>query len=418
MEDFLEILKRKPAHEDGTEELRIVPLNADAERPGQCVSRTASSSSSQGTMGTAVSAVVLEAHRKDHPACAGITDAENDVLAVGHENAAHSDDGLDTALSTSGRLHDGVEACDRNGGAGSNGSWSWNRADGDWGYYSDDTGALESGLLSRAGQGLSIELRDVQFSYEEARPILRGVSFTVAPGESVAIVGPSGSGKSTILKHLTLLHQPTSGTILVNGQDITTLTYASLRQHIAVVPQDTVLLNDTILENIRYGRPDASDKEVRAASQLAQLDAAMERMPEGYKTAVGERGLKLSGGEKQRVAIARAFLRSPLLLICDEATSALDTAMEQGILRSLAELARGRTSVFVAHRLSTVMNCDKIVVLMDGVVAEMGTHEELMDNGGVYAAMWAIQAGKEDLRESLELWQAAERGAEKRAVSV
>ena len=232
--------------------------------------------------------------------------------------------------------------------------------------------------------------------------ILRDVSLSVAPGESVAIVGPSGSGKSTVLKLLARLYRADSGHITICGQDIGALRAESLRSRLAVVPQDTVLFNDTILENIRYGRLDATDGEVRQAARLAQLDTAIGRMPEDFDTAVGERGLKLSGGEKQRVAIARAFLRDPLLLVCDEATSALDTATEQGILESLDALARGRTSVFVAHRLSTVKGCDKIVVLSEGAVVEVGTHAELMAAAGVYADMWAMQAGEDAQRLELE----------------
>jgi ATP-binding cassette, subfamily B, heavy metal transporter len=221
--------------------------------------------------------------------------------------------------------------------------------------------------------------------------VLKNLSFQVEAGQRVAIVGPSGSGKSTILKLLARLYRPSNGVIKVAGQAINDLKQSSLRKHLAVVPQDTVLFNDSILENIRYGRLEASDEEVKAAAALAHLDQAIARMPDGYGTAVGERGLKLSGGEKQRVAIARAFLRDPELLICDEATSALDTATEQGIMESLNELAEGRTGVFVAHRLSTVMGCDKIIVMAEGAVVEEGTHADLMACGGVYRDMWDMQ---------------------------
>jgi ABC-type multidrug transport system fused ATPase/permease subunit len=424
MEDFLDILRRKPAHEDGTVDLQIVPIDTRAVRPQQLVLRPPTNSShtvshDEGAVPPSEQDVVHEeiVHEESISKMRRVdSTAKGDPVEKQNPEAAHRKNGAVTAPSTSGRVDSwavfgGADSSKGARSSTSNGdkdSWSWNGTDGEWGSYPDDWEASESRLLSLAGQGLSIEFTDVHFSYTEERAILHGVSFTAAPGESVAIVGPSGSGKSTILKLLTLLHRPSSGTILINSQDVTTLTRASLRQHVAAVPQDTVLLNDTILENIRYGRRGASDIEVRAASRLAQLDTAIERMPEGYKTAVGERGLKLSGGEKQRVAIARAFLRAPLLLVCDEATSALDTAMEQGILRSLQELAKGRTSVFVAHRLSTVMNCDKIIVLANGVVAETGTHEELMASGGVYAAMWAMQAGKEEVGDPLQMWEGAE----------
>lgn len=237
--------------------------------------------------------------------------------------------------------------------------------------------------------------------------ILTDLSFSVAPGQRVAIVGSSGSGKSSTLKLIAALYAANSGSISIAGQDIRTLKQASLRQHLAVVPQETVLMNDSIMENIRYGRLDASDEDVRKAAQLAHLHTAIQRMPDGFDTMVGERGLKLSGGEKQRVAIARAFLRDPLLLVCDEATSALDSASEHAIMKSLDELAQGRTSIFVAHRLSTVMNCDVIFVMSEGQLVEQGTHRELMGCGGVYADMWEMQIGEEKNRHDMEKWRAA-----------
>eukprot|EP00892_Ulva_mutabilis_P005128 jgi/Ulvmu1/2988/UM015_0028.1 len=254
-------------------------------------------------------------------------------------------------------------------------------------------------------RGLSVEFKGVDFAYTEDRLILKSLSFSVAAGQRVAIVGPSGSGKSSTLKLIAALYAASGGCINIAGQDIRGLRQASLRQHLAVVPQETVLMNDTILENIRYGRLEASDEEVRAAAQLAHLDAAIQRMPDGFDTVVGERGLKLSGGEKQRVAIARAFLRNPLLLVCDEATSALDSGSEQAIMRSLDELAQGRTSIFVAHRLSTVMNCDKIFVMAEGQLVEQGSHQELMACGGVYADMWEMQVGEEQVRQDMVKWR-------------
>eukprot|EP00873_Tetraselmis_striata_P021767 jgi/Tetstr1/442031/TSEL_030212.t1 len=238
--------------------------------------------------------------------------------------------------------------------------------------------------------GLSVQLDDVHFGYRD-RKVLNGVSFTVDAGQSVAIVGPSGSGKSTILKLILRLYDTDSGSIFVDGVDVCNLRLASMREAMAVVPQDTVLFNDTIYHNIEYGRPGATEAEVLEAASMAKLDSTIANMPDGYETLVGERGLKLSGGEKQRVAIARAFLRAPRLLICDESTSALDTNTESGILASLSELAVGRTSVFVAHRLSTIRHCDKIVVMRDGRVIEEGSHDELLRRGAVYHGMWQAQ---------------------------
>lgn len=240
-------------------------------------------------------------------------------------------------------------------------------------------------------EGLAVNLQDVKFGYTAEREVLKGASLRVNPGESVAVVGPSGSGKSTILKLVTRLYDVREGQVLINGVDVRDVKQDKLRAAVAVVPQDTVLFNDTILENIRYGFPEATDDQVIEAAKAARLHQAVMRMPKKYETEVGERGLKLSGGEKQRVAIARAFLRSPRLLICDEATSALDSGTERAIMASLNDLAKGRSCIYVAHRLSTIKNCDRIVVLSEGHVAEEGRHDELMALGGIYREIWDMQ---------------------------
>jgi len=249
--------------------------------------------------------------------------------------------------------------------------------------------------LAAAGQGAKVRANNLRFSYTSSREVLLGVNLQANPGESIALVGASGSGKSTIVKLLLRLYDPDSGTLFLDDQDIRTLTQDSLRSAVAVVPQDTVLFNDTIMHNIAYGRPNATQEQIIQAAKQARLHDAVLRMPEGYQTMVGERGLKLSGGEKQRVAIARAFLKSPRLLICDEATSALDSGTEAAILKSLKELAAGRTCVFVAHRLSTIMHCDRILVMDAGIVVEEGTHQELVATGGRYAHMWALQESED-----------------------
>jgi len=218
----------------------------------------------------------------------------------------------------------------------------------------------------------------------------------VPPGHKVAIVGPSGAGKSTVSRLLFRFYDVTNGRILIDGQDIREVTQASLRAAIGIVPQDTVLFNDTIGYNIAYGRPGASQAEVEHAARLAQVHEFVLRLPEGYDTRVGERGLKLSGGEKQRVAIARTILKDPRILILDEATSALDTRTEQEIGTALAAAARHRTTLVIAHRLSTVVDADEILVLVDGRVAERGTHAALLAAQGAYARMWALQAMETD----------------------
>ncbi|AEV37176.1 ABC transporter, ATP-binding/permease protein [Pseudovibrio sp. FO-BEG1] len=237
----------------------------------------------------------------------------------------------------------------------------------------------------------TIKFEDVHFHYDEERPILKGVNFEVPAGSTIAIVGPSGAGKSTISRLLFRFYDVTSGRITIDGKDVREVTQKSLRDHIGMVPQDTVLFNDNIAYNIRYGRVNATDEEVKEAAKLAQIDHFIEALPHGYDSEVGERGLKLSGGEKQRVAIARTILKSPPILILDEATSALDTHTEQEIQSALDVVSKDRTTLVIAHRLSTVVNADQILVLKAGEAVEQGTHAELMANDGLYASMWSRQ---------------------------
>jgi ATP-binding cassette, subfamily B, heavy metal transporter len=239
--------------------------------------------------------------------------------------------------------------------------------------------------------GGRIEFRHVAFGYDPRRPILKDLSFTVEPGRTLAIVGPSGAGKSTISRLLFRFYDPTAGEILIDGQNIAEVTQASLRDALGVVPQDTVLFNDSLEYNIAYGRPGASEAEVRDAARLARLSDLVARLPDGFATRVGERGLKLSGGEKQRVAIARAILKQPAIMLFDEATSALDSHTEREIQASLAEVSEDRTALVIAHRLSTVIDADEILVLDEGRAVERGRHGELLARGGRYAAMWARQ---------------------------
>ncbi|MGF1594546.1 MAG: ABCB family ABC transporter ATP-binding protein/permease [Kiloniellaceae bacterium] len=243
---------------------------------------------------------------------------------------------------------------------------------------------------------------NVSFGYDPRRPILKDVSFTVRAGNTVAIVGPSGAGKSTISRILFRFYDVLGGAVRIDGQDIREVTQASLRAAIGIVPQDTVLFNDTIGYNIRYGRPEASDGEMMEAARLAQIDDFVRSLPDGYDTTVGERGLKLSGGEKQRVAIARTILKGPKILLFDEATSALDTKTEREIQKSLREVSRDRTTLVIAHRLSTVVEADEILVLEQGRIVERGRHEALLGRGGIYAQMWARQqAAVDELAEKV-----------------
>jgi ATP-binding cassette subfamily B protein len=231
----------------------------------------------------------------------------------------------------------------------------------------------------------------LSFAYQAERPILKNVSFEIEAGQKVAVVGASGAGKSTLVKMLFRFYDPCSGKVSIDGQDITSVSQHSLRETIGIVPQDTVLFNDTIFENIRYGRPSASDQEVDEVIRLAHLQAFIDELPKGRDTLVGERGLKLSGGEKQRVAIARTLLKKPPILVFDEATSSLDSQSEQIIMEAIRDVSAQHTSLMIAHRLSTVVDADKIVVLDHGQVVEQGSHQQLLVQGGYYAKLWAIQ---------------------------
>ena len=244
--------------------------------------------------------------------------------------------------------------------------------------------------------GPEVRFDNVSFHYDERRPILKDISFVIPAGTITAVVGQSGAGKSTLARLLFRFYDVQSGALLLDGQDIRRVTQASLRQAIGIVPQDTVLFNDTIAYNIAYGDPLASTEDVHAAARAAQMENFIEHLPDGYDTQVGERGLKLSGGEKQRVAIARTLLKKPAMLIFDEATSALDSRTERALQQELLGLARNRTTLIIAHRLSTIVHADQILVMEHGRIVERGTHVKLVAALGVYAQMWELQRRQAD----------------------
>jgi ATP-binding cassette subfamily B protein len=247
-----------------------------------------------------------------------------------------------------------------------------------------------------------VALHNVKFHYQPDRPILHDISLEIPAGHKVAVVGSSGAGKSTLARLLFRFYDVTGGTITIDGQDIRDVTLASLRAAIGIVPQDTVLFNDTIGYNIHYGQPDASEGEIQRAARLANLHDFIAALPQGYGTVVGERGLKLSGGEKQRIAIARTILKDPPILILDEATSQLDSKSEQAIQSALKEVAANRTTLVIAHRLSTVIDADQILVLEHGRITERGAHRELLAAKGHYAEMWALQQEQRELEKEAE----------------
>jgi len=263
-----------------------------------------------------------------------------------------------------------------------------------------------------------IRFDNVVFAYDRERTVLKGISFRVPAGKTVAVVGPSGAGKSTISRILFRFYDIQSGKVTIDGQDVRDVTQASLRAAIGIVPQDTVLFNDTIRYNIGYGRIDASEEEILEAARLAQIDPFIRELPAGYKSMVGERGLKLSGGEKQRVAIARTLLKNPPILLLDEATSALDTHTEREIQSALKLVSKNRTTLVIAHRLSTIIDADEILVLDHGQIIERGRHAELVGRGGAYAAMWNRQKEAAEVRERLQAVEGDPEDMRQDAVSV
>ena len=247
--------------------------------------------------------------------------------------------------------------------------------------------------LGADGRGREVRLDDVTFAYDGREAVLDGLSLVVPAGETHALVGPTGAGKSTVVKLLLRLYEPTGGTVSLAGRDVRELRFEALRGAIGYVGQDTFLFDGTVADNLRYGAPDAGDEALRAAAVAAEADGFLHELPLGYATEVGERGVRLSGGQRQRLTIARALVRDPSVLVLDEATSAVDNETEAAIQRSLARVARERTTVVIAHRLSTVRSADRIHVLDAGRIAEAGTHEELLALNGRYAALWAVQTG-------------------------